>query len=57
MRNGKRPTRAQKIRLESLGLNPKNWLVIKNHQDGLEVVHRVSGKMRKIPAILGKGSK
>lgn len=29
MRNGKRPTRKQKVRLGQAGLSPDNWLVIR----------------------------
>ena len=48
MRRGKRPTRAQKIRIKSLGLNPDNWLVIKNYNDCFEIKHKASGKTRKL---------
>ena len=46
LKHGKRPTRAQKIRIKSFGLNPENWLVVKDCKDCFEVVHRVSGKTR-----------
>lgn len=46
MKHGKRPTRAQKIRIKSLGLNPENWLVIKDCRDYFEVIHRISGNIR-----------
>lgn len=46
MRNGKRPTRAQKIKLKSLRLDPANWLIIKDCSECFEIVHRVSGKAR-----------
>lgn len=48
MRHGKRPTRAQKIRIKKLGLNPDNWLVITDHNGTFEIVHRLSGKARKL---------
>lgn len=48
MKHGKRPTRLQKIAIKAAGLNPENWLVVKNCGDGLEVVHRHSGKTRTI---------
>ncbi|WP_420795748.1 DUF6906 family protein [Desulforamulus putei] len=48
MKHGKRPTRAQKIRIKSLGLNPDNWLVVKDCRECFQVVHKVSGKTRKI---------
>lgn len=56
MKHGKRPTRAQKIRLKEVGLNYENWLVVKATAEGLEVVHKHSGKTRKIPATLGQKS-
>lgn len=34
MRNGKKPTRKQKIRLGKAGLAPENWLVIKQKVNG-----------------------
>lgn len=46
LKHGKKPTRAQKIRIKSLGLNPENWLVVKDCRDTFEIVHRVSGKIR-----------
>lgn len=54
MRHGKRPTRAQKIRLKEVGLNWENWLVVSVTKEGLDVVHKHSGKMRSIPATIGK---
>jgi len=48
MKHGKRPTRAQKIRMERCGLNPENWLVITDHNGVFQVVHRVSGKARRL---------
>ncbi|MBU5312249.1 hypothetical protein KQI38_09435 [Tissierella carlieri] len=46
MKRGKRPTRAQKISIDSFRLNPDNWLVIRDCKDSLEIVHKVSGKTR-----------
>lgn len=41
MRHGKRPTRAQKIRLGQAGLSPENWLVIRQKQNGeLVIIHK-----------------
>lgn len=50
MKQGKRPTRAQKKLLVSAGLNPNNWLVEKNliHDHKLHLVHRDTGKPRVI---------
>lgn len=46
LKHGRRPTRGQKIRIKSFGLNPDNWLVVKDCKECFEVVHRVSGKTR-----------
>lgn len=56
MKHGKRPTRAQKIRLKEVGLNWENWLVVGATKEGLDVVHKHSGKTRNIPASVGKKS-
>ena len=48
MKNGKRPTMAQKNRLKSLGLIPENWLISKCSPAELVVVHRVSGEVRRL---------
>lgn len=34
MRNGRKPTRKQKIRLGQAGLAPENWLVVRQKPDG-----------------------
>jgi len=44
------PTRAQKIRIKSLKLNPLNWLIVKDCKDCFEVIHKVFGKTRKLGA-------
>lgn len=52
MRHGKKPTRKQKIRLGQAGLNPENWLVIKQKQDGeLVILHKTTDRVRVIPTI------
>lgn len=54
MKNGKRPTRQQKIRLKGLGLNPENWLIVKNKPGGeLEIVHRYTNRTRVVPTSVG----
>ncbi|WP_408634997.1 DUF6906 family protein [Paenibacillus phocaensis] len=40
MKNGKNPTRRQKIIIREAGFNPDNWLVFKALDDRLELVHR-----------------
>ena len=54
MRNGKKPTRKQKIRLGQAGLSPENWLVIKQKQNGeLIILHKHTNKTRVVPASVG----
>ena len=48
MKHGIRPTRIQKIRIKSHGLNPENWLVVKDCKECFQIVHKVSGKTRKL---------
>lgn len=51
MKNGKKPTRQQKIRIAHAGLSPENWLVAKNRPDGVMVVlHKHTNNIRVIPA-------
>ena len=49
MKNGKRPTVAQKKLLKAMGLIPENWLIVKNEPDRMTVVHRHSGERRTFP--------
>ena len=52
MRNGKKPTRKQKIRLGQAGLAPENWLVIKQKQNGeLVILHKHTNKTKVLPAL------
>lgn len=44
MKNGKRPTRLQKILIKSSGLVPENWLVVKDLKESLEIVSRLELK-------------
>lgn len=47
MKHGKKPTRAQKIRLGQAGLNPENWLVIRQKPGGeMVVIHKHSERVR-----------
>ncbi|SHJ75207.1 DUF6906 family protein [Tepidibacter formicigenes] len=46
MKHGKNPTRAQKKRIKEMGLNFKNWLVVKDTPDLFQIVNRVSGNIR-----------
>ncbi len=50
MKNGKKPTLRQKKLMAEWGLNPLNWLVVKDTPAEMIVVHRFSdGSMRRIP--------
>jgi len=40
MKHGKNLTRQQRKLVQSRGLNPDNWLVVKNLPDKLVLVHR-----------------
>ncbi len=44
MKNGKKPTLKQKLLMRSHGLQPDNWLIVKNTPEYLEVVSRMSLK-------------
>lgn len=44
MKNGKVPTLEQKKLMKAHGLNPDDWLVIKNLTDAITVVSRASLK-------------
>lgn len=49
MKNGKRLKKNQKIKVKEAGLNPENWLIVKNLHNEMHLVHRVSGRIRIIP--------
>lgn len=49
MKAGRRPTRRQKEAIKWAKLNPDNWLVVKNLNDVLHLVHRETGTKRVIP--------
>lgn len=48
MKHGKNPTRKQKIHIKKAGLNPNNWLVVKNIAGQLHLINRETGRPRKI---------
>lgn len=48
LKQGKRPTNKQKDIIKSAGLRPDKWLVVKNLQHELHIVHRVSNNLRVI---------
>ncbi|WP_179292170.1 DUF6906 family protein [Paenibacillus campinasensis] len=43
MKNGKKPTRRQRIAIKEAGLNIENWLVSKALPDRLVLTHRYLG--------------
>lgn len=47
LKNGKKPTLAQKRLMQEWGLNPADWLVVKDLPDVMLVVNRYSGKTTK----------
>ena len=54
MKNGKKPTRKQKIRLGQAGLTPENWLVVKQKPNGeLVILHKHTDKIRVVPPQAG----
>ena len=54
MRNGKKPTRKQKIRIGQAGLSPENWLVIKQKQNGeLVIPHKHTDTVRVVLPLVG----
>jgi len=55
MKQGKAPTRAQKIRLKSLRLIPENWLVVRDCPTRFVIIHRVSKKVRTLDLKPRKG--
>jgi hypothetical protein len=48
MKNGKTPTRNQRKLFIEVGLNPKNWLIVKNQSDQITIVHRETGRIKTI---------
>lgn len=47
MRNGRKPTRKQKIRIGQVGLVPENWLVVRQKPDGeLIILHKHTNTIR-----------
>lgn len=48
MKHGKRPTVRQKKFLKSMRRNPDNWLVVKDNNEQMVIVHRDTGKVQTI---------
>lgn len=49
MKNGKRPTKAQKDLLRYAGLTPDDWLISKNTSTEMIIVNRFTEYIRIIP--------
>ena len=50
MKNGKNPSRNEKMHIVTFRLKPTNWLISKKMADAWLIVHRESGRARTIPA-------
>ena len=48
MKQGKRPNKAQSIRIQRQGLNAEEWLVCKDTSKEMTILHRESGQLRTI---------
>lgn len=46
MKNGKNPTRRQKIAIKEAGFKPENWLVYKIQGELIHIVHRLTNTMK-----------
>jgi hypothetical protein len=49
MKQGKKPTRNQKMLIKDAGLKPDNWLIVKNPSGELHMIHKETGTHRVIP--------
>lgn len=50
MKNGKKPTKKEKMHIKSYNLNPDNWLIFKKIDGELHLVHRQTNRVRVIPS-------
>ena len=49
VKQGLKPTRAQRKRIQQQGLIPDNWLVSKDTSEEMTIVHRLNDQVRVIP--------
>ncbi|MEK4415116.1 DUF6906 family protein [Bacillus sp. FSL K6-0268] len=49
MKNGKQPTKKERIHIESYNLNSDNWLIFKKLSNKLHLLHRYTNKIKVIP--------
>ncbi|MBW3490819.1 hypothetical protein [Bacillus sp. FDAARGOS_1420] len=50
MKNGKRPTKRERIHINSYSLNADDWLIFKKVDGELDLVHRYTNSTRVIPS-------
>ncbi|MED1404521.1 hypothetical protein P4U07_17125 [Bacillus mycoides] len=50
MKNGKKPTKKEKIHINSYNLNPVQWLIFKKVSNELHLIHRYTNATRVIPS-------
>ncbi|QQY95990.1 DUF6906 family protein [Bacillus thuringiensis] len=50
MKNGKKPTKREKIQINSYNLNPDRWLIYKKVSNELHLIHRYTNATRVIPS-------
>lgn len=49
MKQGKRPTVAQRKYIQRFRLNPENWLVVRDNNEEFIIRHRLSDKEKRLP--------
>lgn len=47
MKNGKRPKKRHKVEMHSKGLEPNDWLIVKDSPEDFHIVHRSTNKLLK----------
>jgi len=50
MKNGKKPTKREKMQINSYNLNVDNWLIFKKADGRLHLIHRHTNRVRVIPS-------
>ncbi|MDY7963828.1 DUF6906 family protein [Bacillus thuringiensis] len=51
MKNGKNPTKKERIHIKSYNLNPDNWLIFKKVSNELHLVNRYTNATKVIPSL------
>lgn len=51
MKNGKKPTKKEKMHIKLYNLNPDNWLIFKKVNHELHLVHRNTNKIKVITSL------